>query len=560
METQIRSPVEIYGQNHVQHGIQNSLYLTPNEVLFDTPGVLRCVPRVGTQKGETQDEFNRYQLFDRITNIQENQSMVWSIQVHQDCTLSAELKLSSNSQNTTHGLFGFNIQDQEYLCHSSSSRIPELPIKKGIYRIRFYLIEKDSEKDNQEKSIPDFEYFKLTCSRDNNLSVIRLRWRPKAMSTTFSSSEVTNCDAWVMGLKAPSIPEDMRAYCPMTTPFGYYGTQLPVTNQGPNFSLWSYGQKEPKPPIHQLSRILAIGDPQGIFDEFHHEGHGVKVRNVRNIWAGNTSKEYIFGLRIQEEKTQLDSGRIYSYYGYYWDESEATWRLYAMGQSFKPKKEIKTLKIGSFIEVLGGPTIERSGHVPREVSYFGYSRNQTNQAWYPIDTVTDSKSKMLLSDKKRKIQDGRFVCSMGGFHKSLKLQTKTLKLEEDDNKDDKETPLYLTKIHEMEAPLRFPLIRLIKKTKSGKKLRLKLTLPKRTSSRQLNKVTLYFGLQDGLSLVQEWDDLYEHPTQVLDGRHSITIPITEFDDFDSGDVVYFRIFTQNPDIQIWSKIACEFTF
>lgn len=534
METQIRSPVEIYGSNHVQHGLHDTLYLTPNEVLFDTPGVLRCIPKEGTQKGETEDEFNRYLYFTRISNIQEDQVMVWRIQVHEACTIQVNLVEFSNQGNTGNGLFGFNIQDTEYLCQSLSPTISDIHLSKGIHEIRFYLI------SNQTPTLPiaDLMCLKLTCSKLDNLSVIRIRWRPNACHTTFSSSETKQVDAWVMSLKPH---HTQKAYCPMTTPFGYYGMNLPpAPNQVPNFSLWSYGTKDPKPPTHQLSRILAIGDPDAEFGEFHHEGHGVKVRGgFSDMWKD--SKEYIFGLRIQKEENQM-----YSYYAYYWDQTN--WKLFAMGQQYR-KKPFKSMKIGSFIEVTGGPDFQRSGHFPREVSYFGYCRDKEVQTWHQLDQVEDKKSKALLSDKKRKIRDQRFVCSTGGFKKTLKLENTTLVMEEVE-----ETPLYLDQIREMEAPVLFPMIRDVKIKKN--RLKWKITLPKRGPTRLENKVRIYYGREDF-----EWDDFYEVPKLLLDGRRSVMLDMEEFEDeYEKGEEVCFRIFTQNSEIQIWSKTPTWFTF
>ena len=75
-------------------------------------------------------------------------------------------------------------------------------------------------------------------------AVLRKRWRPAAAHTKLSSSRPTgDIRLWVMEMDA--VPGTLSFYCPITTPFGYYGpTWRPdgTVNTSFNFSLWSYGR------------------------------------------------------------------------------------------------------------------------------------------------------------------------------------------------------------------------------------------------------------------------------------------------------------------------------
>ena len=150
-------------------------------------------------------------------------------------------------------------------------------------------------------------------------------------------------------------------------------------NTGFNFSLWSYGRNQPEPPVEQLSHLIAIGNPNAKFGGFGHEGTGVKIRDWEPL-KGRQGQRQTFALRVEP-------GDIYdTYYSYFFATDEDRWRLFGAGKKFNKRKPIKSLWVGSFVEVPGPPHVQRTGLNERRMCYRGWMMDADNRL-HPIDRM-----------------------------------------------------------------------------------------------------------------------------------------------------------------------------
>lgn len=229
--------------------------------------------------------------------------------------------------------------------------------------------------ENPPPSGTRIHFITLEGSAIDGAKLLRTRWRPAASHQGFTAPEsCTASDIWVFESEAAT---PASSYSPITTPFGYFGTGF--TNEGKislgasyNFSMWLAGHTATSaPPIDQMPFIFATGIADADFETFHHEGTGVKLRNAVAYPDGADRV-------IQAMRLSFENGR-YIFYGYYFDESESRWKLFAAGSKPHPANRREPdptrgllRRTGSFVEIPGPPARERSGDVVRIVRRRGW--------------------------------------------------------------------------------------------------------------------------------------------------------------------------------------------
>lgn len=298
--------------------------------------------------------------FDYLGNwTKQNQTIRWHIWCEATGNVQAEVFIDvSNSQAGSIievSLAGRKIR----LKTTSSSKKSSFQfniLKKGKYTLTLKALKVAG------KDVGKLKKVELTGTAIKGASVLRARWRPAAVHGRMSSSKVKDSKMWVVQSKSG---KGFTSYSPITTPFGYYGTSFDADGRSStsmNFSMWSYGRGKEEPPIEQLSHLIAVGSPKATFGGFGHEGTGVKLRGD---WKPLAAKP-----EVLTQALRLEGGEVYdTYYGYFLDPETSKWKFFAAGRKWhKPGKGAKNLgSPGSFVEVPGPPTRQRSGDVRREV-------------------------------------------------------------------------------------------------------------------------------------------------------------------------------------------------
>jgi hypothetical protein len=515
---------------HEQDGkSSHNLYLGPNEVFFSKSGsnltLYESVP-----SSDIYNQNNKYKYIGNISQIGE--VMYWGfylpryaerIQLYCEMTVdnrsNTTLRLSVDSKQSV----TFNIVDntEKYTFAYEIGKLSG-----GYHTIELEIINK------APKIKTGNLYFVKLCS-DSELYVVRERWRPVAAYGKFKSTNATNISAWVACLK--KLPS-LSCFCPINTPFGYYGPPMNAEGKSDsiNFSLWSYGAGAAVPPRHKLSRILAIGDKNATFAEFFHEGTGVKVGSF-NLWSTNTSQTYIFALRYtKEEKYQTSEGCIYSFHGYYWDESINEWKFYAMGQKFYTTP-INSLNMSSFVEVPGPPTRERTNHVKRTVLYKGYARDSNSNEWSQIDQLA-STGLQSYTNVRYGVDNDMLAISTGGLEQMSSSDVEGVY----NAPSDVVTPLYMSpcKIYVVENSIEFPIVTVA----VGQDIEISIDIK---NTYLYNTVEIYYGTQDGLTIKRLWET-----SKILQnipcGMNKIKIP-------NESNCRYMRILVISDKNQIWCQ-------
>ena len=157
--------------------------------------------------------------------------------------------------------------------------------------------------------------------------------------------------------------------------------------------MWIAGREgTAAPPLPRMARLIGTDLPAAEYSTFGGEGTGVKFRNA-------TAYKNEVDRTIQALRLEVTEDGLNTYYGYFYDDSERCWKLYTSAQA-PPKRAIAknnpnfgTLRgTGSFCEIPGPPTRERSGDVVREIKRRGWFFG-SDQKWYRAmmgDALKDS--------------------------------------------------------------------------------------------------------------------------------------------------------------------------
>ena len=153
----------------------------------------------------------------------------------------------------------------------------------------------------------------IDLNLDQPARLLRTRWRPAAVHTSYSASTCPVAKLWVFETES-LVPES--SYSPMTTEFGYFGAGFGADGRpagNVNFSMWAASAKSKlAPPLDSVPHLLATGNPDADFSGFGHEGSGVKIRN----WSPylHHPQSVIQALRVET------IGNRNFFYGYFFDE------------------------------------------------------------------------------------------------------------------------------------------------------------------------------------------------------------------------------------------------
>ena len=512
-----------------QTTVDGHLYLTPNECFFPVLGL----QAKGDGNAALADELNGNKSFTTVESWAPGKSAEWGILLAKPGKVELEVWMSAAGRG---GHFSLSIDDTP-----QSFDVPTSETSAAAYRATFDLPQ------------AGFHQVRLTCDKSAGKpalhsivvsgdaaeggAVLRQRWRPSAAHARFSSSKQTgNIQLWIMEQDAQ--PGTLDFYSPLTTPFGYYGASWKAdgrVNTSFNFSLWSFARGKDEPPIDQLSHLLAIGNGDAKFSGFRHEGTGVKVRGWQPL-EGHQSQRQVFALRIEP-------GTPYStYYSYYYLADEDRWQLYAVGNKFNDNRAPKSLWVGSFVEVPGAASRQRTGIYPRTMRYRGWIENTDGQ-WFALDQMRygDVDRETRLTGTQRGVNDeGWFYLSTGGwtFHEPADEQ----QVDNPQARQPAKLP-YLTRQHLATLHTTPSDIRTLQVTREAGQLVGKFTIrhPSPPATAQV-----FWGTTEGLTFADRWQHNQQLPAPT-EGTNEFRLPNVPTD-----QTIYLRLLLCDSEGQYWT--------
>jgi predicted RecA/RadA family phage recombinase len=390
---------------------QTRLDLTANECFFTPVGTLENV----ADPEQTGSAANNGIFFTHVTNWRvPTDTIVWAVDIAHagQLTITPVMGVATNQVNSTIDIvFGGQVQTRSltqaggygsFQAQPSASFEVSVP---GRYLVELTL----NTPVVLGVNVADVQKLELTGTAAEGASVVIRRWRPLAIHGRWESSG--NPEEVVLAIHRNTIATPhIDMYQPITTPFGYYGSTWRASSRRfneVNFSLWSYGQNDPIPPIEELSHLIAVG-PGLVFGEYGHEGTGVKPRGDSPYLEHDVTTQ-VLALR-------MEPGEYYdTYYAYYLDPETEQWGFWGAGKKYNDRGTIRYLTTGAFVEQPGVPARQRSNHVMREVHFGGWLMDKQGQ-WYNIDRMVPGGSLSTISFKNWGVtEENEFYMQMGGF-------------------------------------------------------------------------------------------------------------------------------------------------
>ncbi len=512
------------------------LYLTPNESFFPKLGL------VAAGQGQVPDleNLNSGKSFSCIEKWDAGDvaEWVWFAPHGGEGTITLWMSAKSNG-----GMFSMSMDNKSVSFAVHSQKEPAVAFtcpfrvtEPGLHRLQLVC--------EKAAAGTQFHWMTLSGSCVKSAAVLRKRWRPSAAHTKFSSSQANKpIRLWVMEMDA--VPGELGFYAPVTTPFGYYGPTWQAdgtVNAGFNFSLWSYGRGQAEPPIEQLSHLLAIGNRDATFGGFGHEGTGVKIRDWDPL-SGHQGQRQVLALRVVPSE-------IYdTYYSYFYLADKNEWRLFGVGNKYNKGKPLKSLWVGSFVEVPGPPHVQRTGLYPREMRYRGWVVQEDGHL-LQLDTMSGGdidKQTGLTYTHRGVTDDGWFSLRTGGlsFHKPSAGGVELKK-----GSELKELPAYLAPEHKkslVSVPSEVT-VQSVEVISAG--LEIECQIENLGSNPELE---VYWGTKDGFTFADRWDQS-KRILNVKEGKNVVVVKNAKFPQHGA-----LRLFLKNDDGQFWSVNSTHVT-
>jgi hypothetical protein len=512
-----------------QRSRDGRLYLTPNEAFF--PKLELTASGTGTVLDV--ENLNGGKSYAAIEKWDASDVAEWGLFFESKGTITVRVWMSANRAD---GRFNLQIGDQKMPV------VPKISRDAALAATTSFVIRKSGQqflKLTCEKSAAGavLNWIEISGAAAKGASVLRKRWRPAAAHTKFSSSRApNNVRLWVMEMDAK--PGDLGFYSPITTPFGYYGPTWQAdgtVNAGINFSLWSFGRGKPEPPVEQLSHLLAIGNRRAKFGGFDHEGTGVKIRDWQPL-EGRQGQHQVLALRVEP-------GEDYdTYFSYSYAADQKRWQLFGVGNKFNRKKPLKSLWVGSFVEVPGPPHVQRTGAYERAMRYRGWVMDNDG-AWYPLNQMANGnvnrKTGTTHTDRGL-TDDGWFYLQTGGwtFRKAAKDRYVRMEAQEQTPVPDYLGQEDVAFLKTVPSEITVSIDKLSAKTLDG-------TFRIRNPGRNA-EVTVYWGKDEGLTFADRWQNqqIVRSPRENANTFSIERLP--------GGRTVYVRMLLRNDDGQFWS--------
>ncbi|MEZ6125850.1 MAG: DUF3472 domain-containing protein [Planctomycetaceae bacterium] len=507
----------------------NTLLLTANEAFFPKPGLIAS----GSGKSPDIANLNGGKTFAAIDHWDAGDMAEWGLFLKSSGELTATIHLSANS---IAGKFVLQIDDVSFPLQlqpspdrSQSVATATVSIQNpGQHKIRL----------SCGKSVAGAALLniRLAGAAVVDGAVLRKRWRPAAAHTKFSASDgPARVRLWVMEMDA--MPGELDFYSPITTPFGYFGPTWRAdgtVNSGLNFSLWSFGRGKPEPRVEQLSHLLAVGHPDAVLGGFDHEGTGVKIRNWEPL-AGQQKQRQVLALRVSP-------GPVYdTYFSYFYSADEQRWRLFGVGNTFNGGKPLKSLWVGSFVEVPGPPHVQRTGPYPRTMRYRGWVMNDDGR-WSVLDTMTGGnvdRDTGLTHTDRGLTSDGWFYLQTGGWT-FRKPSSEDVKLK---SPSPPASVSYLTP-KDIAVLTTVPSdISITSATRVGDDIRGTFHIRNISDNAE---AALYWGTSEGLTLADRWQHR-QAVGNIGEGQNTFTIS-----DVPQRQPILMRLLLKNREGQFWS--------
>jgi len=405
----------------VQRTKDERLVLTANESFFPKLG-LACLTREKNNTGKTGDiaELNKGESFSAIGKWDTGDIAQWGLFLERAGDVQVRVRC-----NVPDDAAEFEVRIGQSSAIITTNKKTDAQVISGHLRVEQQGFNTLQLRCTQASSGCNITSVELSGPCIADAAVLRKRWRPAAAHTKFTSSKSHGpLRLWVMEMDA--VPGELSFYSPITTPFGYYGPSWQANgkvNSSFNFSLWSFGRGKQAPPIEQLSHLLAAGDRKASLGGFSHEGTGVKIRNWEPL-AGRQGQRQALALRV-EPGTPYDT-----YYSYFYANDEKRWRLFGIGNRYNNGKPLKSLWVGSFVEVPGRASVQRTGAYPRTMRYRGWCMD-TRGKWHPLNRMTTgnvNKESGLTHTDRGVTEDGWFFLQTGGWTFRKPPTTPTIEL------------------------------------------------------------------------------------------------------------------------------------
>ena len=511
--------------------VEGVLVFTPNESFFSPVGTL-----LAHQKDKTSGNiYNKYENYDYIHS--------WS-KVGDTILFGLNLKNKGNVKIQPEMAIAYGQNGSEIYAYLDSNR-KEFTVAssggEGIYLIQdgiefkdvepgFHVIKlqlKSLAKDGAE--IGKLNKVHISGTGVHEAEVVMRRYRAKAVHCKWGTESTNPVEISVHELTIKS--KTVSYYQPITTPFGYTGSTWNKDTQtfgGYNFSLWSYGAKDPIPPFYQESHLIAVG-PGLKLGSYGHEGTGVKPRGNHAYIGIDTDTQTIAVRKLPGEKYD-------TYWSYYLDPVDGHWKLYGCGKKYNKKGTLVDLYTGAFVEVPGAASKVRSGHEICETEYRGWQRD-TSGNWHPINKMIGTSRQNDNSFRDWRIVGNKFSMQMGGWGEPG-IEKKTLTLSSPDPTPYFLKGVYLEELYKM--PASFEDVAPIEIASRSAKLSFVVAELGTNASAEI-----FWGTEEGLTKEERWTN--KKNISVINGVNKLNL-----DDL-APDIDYFyRIKITNDQGITWS--------
>ena len=381
------------------------LILNPNNVFFGDEGGFYLMDDAGDGSTLPDADMNQQRNYQTLKGWKTTQAQLkWPVYFSHAGDLQLWVTLIADSTNVdSHGhgatievtlenyftgekqIYISLVKENSVALHQQQWKV-SMPVQgEGIYYITMHAT-----------AIPtgDVGIFKkilLTGYSVAGAELIRARWQPETVKSSFSSSAIPEGEEAVLWVvETTEHPDSGGSYSPLTTPFGYVGSSRKKSTgipTGYNFTVNAFDENSTPVEFAKMPHFISIGSASAR----PHLNNKKRVSAEITDWdpyAEATVATQTIAYALKKGDSSLDpesEGYYDTYTAYFYLPEKDQWYFHAQCKNAPIELLDVNTATGACIIARGLARSKRTGDIPRTVDFKGWVY-ASDKKWYVIDT------------------------------------------------------------------------------------------------------------------------------------------------------------------------------
>ena len=381
------------------------LILNPNNVFFDDGAGFACTDDAGDGSALPDADMNQHRNYQTINGWKTVQAKLkWPVYFSHAGDLQLWVTLIANNTNVAENGHGATIEvtlenyftgeEQIYISvvkeNSAALHQQQWKVSMPVQGAGIYYISMNANSIPRDE-VGVFKKILLTGYSVTGAELIRTRWQPETVKTSFSAAAIPEGEEAVMWVvETTEHAGSGGSYSPVTTPFGQVGSSRKKSTgipEGYDFIVRAFNENSTPVEFINMPHFIAMGNPSAHAHLSNHKVVNAEITDWDPYTEATVATQTIaYSLKRGDPALNPERDGYYdTYTAYFYSPETDQWHLHARCKNAPIDPLDANTGTGACIINRGLARNRRTGDIPRTVDFKGWVYASDNK-WYTIDT------------------------------------------------------------------------------------------------------------------------------------------------------------------------------